>query len=103
MHAQSKNSYGTAKVRELIATAKSYENTQSDSATYYFEKARALALKNNDEKGLSNYFSEYIRFLNYKAEFEEALSEARQHIDVGRKSGDSNAVMLAYNEVANEE
>ncbi len=87
----------------LIETAKTYENTLPDSATYYFGKAKVLALKIKDEKGLSNYFSQYIRFLNHKGEFEEGLSQAKEHIDLGRQTRDSNVVMLAYNEVANEE
>ena len=67
------NSPDTVKVRTLIAKAKSYENTSPDSATYYYEKAQALALEIKDGVGLENYFSHYIRFLNHKAQFEEGF------------------------------
>lgn len=90
-------------VKRLIADGIRCENGMPDSATFYFEQAKDLALKIKDEKGLSNYFSQYIRFLNYKAEFEEALALAKEHVDLGRQSRDSNAVMLGYNEIANEE
>jgi signal transduction histidine kinase len=97
------NSPDTTKVRSLIRKAKSYENGLPDSAAHYYQMAKELAVKLKDGVGLENYFSRYIHFLNHKAEFEEGLSLAMKHIALARQLGDSNAVMIACNEVANEE
>ena len=98
-----KNTADTARVRSYLAQAKMYEDSEPDSASYYYEKAKTLAISANDNLGLNDYFLNYILFLNHKGQFEEAMSISRQHVALGRKSGDSSMVMHAYNEVANDE
>ena len=93
----------TEKVRRYIELAKSYEDSKADSSAYYYEKARIVALQLNDRDGLNSYFLHFIRFLNHKGEFEKALSLSMKHIAMGQKAGDSDMVMHAYNEVANDE
>src|SRR5690242_21082533 len=79
-HVNGKSIKDSTEVRQLIATAKKFENSLPDSAVYYYEKAGSLAQSIKDKKGISEYFSRYIRFLNHKAQFEEGLTLARQHV-----------------------
>lgn len=101
--AKVKNAAERGMVRRYIELARSYEDSKADSSEYYYEKARILALQINDRDGLNNYFLRYIRFLNHKAEFENALSSSLKHLAFGQQAGDSNILMHAYNEVANED
>lgn len=98
-----RNAADTAKVRHYLDTAKVYEDSKPGSASFYYEKARVLALQLKDNRGLNYYFLHYLRFLNHKGKFEEALSLSMKHIALGRNAGDSDIIMHAYNEVANEE
>ncbi|HEU5052001.1 MAG TPA: ATP-binding protein [Hanamia sp.] len=102
-HVNGKSIKDSTEVRQLIATAKKYENSLPDSAIYYYEKAGLLAQRIKYKKGISDYFSGYIRFLNHKAQFEEGLTLARQHVALSEKNNDSLQLMTACNEVANEE
>jgi len=73
-----------------------------DSAAYYYEQARALAIRLNNKKGLSKYFSNQINLLNQKAQFEEGLLAAQKDAAIGEELKDTQILIQGYNDVANE-
>jgi len=92
----------TAKVYSYLDYGRTFENTNPDSATYYYQKAEALALKLKDNQALSICMAHYIKLLNHLAKFEEALILAQQHVAMAERLNDPAILLLAYNEVANE-
>lgn len=81
---------------------KTFQASSPDSADFYYQKAKSLAVHLNDLKGMSKYFSYEINLLNQKAQFEEGLALAEKDTSIARKINEPLILIEAYNDVANE-
>lgn len=93
---------GTVKAAAYLQKGDAFRDTRPDSARFYYEKARDLALRSKDTSGLSRYISHYIVLLNHEGRFEDALQLGERDLAIGERLGDSAILMQGYNEVANE-
>jgi len=90
------------KVLLNLQYGETFKTSNPDSAEYYYQKAKSLATRLNDQKGLSKYFSCQIHLLNQKAEFEEGLSAAQEDVAIAEQLKDPAILVQAYNNMANE-
>lgn len=79
-----------------------FKSSNPDTAEYYYQKAKSLAIRLNDQKGLTKYLSFQIHLLNQKAEFEEGLSAAQQDVAIAEQLKDPAILVQGYNNMANE-
>lgn len=89
-------------ISSLLNYGKQFEQSNPDSAWFYYEKAHQLALKNNNNVGLSDYFSHAIVLLNNAGKFEEALGFSNKTIDLGQELKDTVMLIKGFNNSANE-
>lgn len=81
---------------------KIFQALNPDSASLYYQKAKSLAIKFNDQKSLSKYISYQISLLNQTGKFEEGLALAQQDLAIAQKLNDPKILIAGYNDVANE-
>ena len=86
----------------LLKRGESFEQSSPDTADFYFEKARRLALKNNDKKGVSLSISHKISLFNNEGKYYKALTLGQQMINIGKEINDTAILIKGYNDVANE-
>lgn len=79
-----------------------FENSQDDSAAWYYRKAKALAEKLGYKKGLSVFPSHYIVVLNNRGQFREALTLAKEALEGYKTLGDKKELAVAYLNVGSE-
>jgi two-component system, NarL family, sensor kinase len=93
---------GKGKVLLYLKYGETYQASNPDSAAFYYQKAKALASRINDKKGLSEYFSHEINLFNKKAQFDEGLAAAQEDVAFGEQLKDPQILIQGYNDVANE-
>ncbi|MBS1662298.1 MAG: tetratricopeptide repeat protein [Bacteroidetes bacterium] len=71
----------TPDVGTFIALGQQYEANQTDSAIYFYELARQLAIKLEDHDGYVRYVSNYSAVLNMRGKYGESLQLNRGTID----------------------
>ena len=90
------------KIEIYLDYGKSLAGSNPDSAEIFYEKAKELAERLNDLKGMSKYLSYQINLFNQKAQFEEGLTAAQKDVAIAQQSKDPKILIEAYNDVANE-
>lgn len=90
------------KIPVYLEYGKSFQSSNPDSARVYYQKAKALAIKLNDQKSFSKYISYQISLLNQTGKFEEGLALAQKDLAIGKKLNDPKILIAGYNNVANE-
>lgn len=90
------------KILVYLDYGKSLAASNPDSAEIFYEKAKELAERLNDLKGMSKYLSYQINLFNQKAQFEEGLTAAQKDVAIAQQSKDPKILIEAYNDVANE-
>ena len=90
------------KISVYLEYGKILQASKPDSARFYYQKAKSLATKFNDQKAISKYISYQIRLLNQTGEFDEGLMLAQEDLAIGQKLNDRKILMEAYNDLANE-
>jgi two-component system, NarL family, sensor kinase len=73
-----------------------------DSAGFYYQKAKSLATRLNDLKGMTKYFASQINLFNQKGQFEEGLAMAQKDTAIAKQINEPRVLIEAYNDVANE-
>jgi two-component system, NarL family, sensor kinase len=90
------------KVHALYSYGELFENTTADSAVYYYNTAKALAQKIGYKKGVAAYASHYIVILNNRGSFKEALTVAKEALEIYKTIGDKKDLATAYLNVGSE-
>jgi signal transduction histidine kinase len=90
------------KIIYYLDYGKSFQASNTDSASFYYQKAKSLATHLNDLKGMVKYFSYEINLLNQNAQFEEGLALAQKDTLIAKKINEPRILVEAYNDVANE-
>ena len=90
------------KVLIYLEYGKCFSGSNIDSAEIFYEKAKQLASRLSDVKGMSKYLSYQINFLNQKGQFEDGLTVAQKYVAIAQQSKDVKLLIEAYNDVANE-
>ncbi|HKI44002.1 MAG TPA: tetratricopeptide repeat protein [Balneolales bacterium] len=89
-------------VDQYLEYGKRFEKVKPDSAWLYYEKARVLAEKLNDDRGRSRYISHAIVLLNDEGKYDRALSLSEDMITIGVDLKDTTIQIKGYNDVAND-
>lgn len=92
----------TAKVLTLYLYGETFAQDLPDSATFYYNKGKALAQKLDFKNGVAAYASHYIVLLNNKGAFNEALELAKEALAIYKTSGDKKELAIAYLNVGSE-
>ncbi|MEN9569003.1 MAG: hypothetical protein RL172_234 [Bacteroidota bacterium] len=79
-----------------------FETDAPDSAAWYYQKAKSLAQKIGYKKGLAAFGSHYIVLLNNKGQFKEALTIAKEALEISKTLGDKKELAVAYLNVGSE-
>lgn len=89
------------KVLIYLDYGKTFDASNPDSAQLFYEKAKDLATRLNDLKGMTKYLSYQINFFNQKGQFEDGLATAQKDVAITRQLKDTKILIKAYNDVAN--
>lgn len=79
-----------------------FENNEADSAAYFYKKAKVLSEKIGYKKGMAAFASRYIVILNNRGEFKEALTIAKESLEINKTRGDKKDLAVAYLNVGSE-
>ncbi len=90
------------KVFRYYSYGELFEQTNPDSADYYFKKGLELAKKLNYQKGVFSYTSYAIVLLNNKGKYLEGLALTQESVVQATKSGNKRDLTISYINVANE-
>jgi signal transduction histidine kinase len=99
---QNKNEEIQDSVTFLLQQGKQFLQLQPDTAAFYYEKAYQLALRNNDQDGISKYISYAVVLLNNEGKYDSALSLGNKMINIGKTLKDTAILIKGYNDAANE-
>lgn len=92
----------SATVALYYAYGETMENSQPDSAVYYYQKARSLASKIGYTRGVASFSSYYIVILNNRGQFREALQVAEEALDLYNAFGNKKELSTANLNVGSE-
>lgn len=92
----------SSKVLTLYQYAESWENSQEDSAIFYYDKGKALAQQLNFKRGIALYAGHYIVFLNQRGSFKEALQLAQEALEIYKTLGNKQDLAIAHLNVGSE-
>ncbi|GAA4438335.1 hypothetical protein GCM10023091_18830 [Ravibacter arvi] len=92
----------SAKVHLLYRYGELFEGNRTDSAAFYYWKARKLAEDIGYSRGVAVFASHYIVILNNEGKFREALKIAQEALELFKKTGDKNELATAYLNVGSE-
>jgi two-component system, NarL family, sensor kinase len=92
----------SAAVDALYQYGELFENSQDDSAAYYYKKAKALAEKTGYKKGMAVFASHYIVILNNRGQFREALTITKEALEFYKTGNDKKELAVAYLNVGSE-
>lgn len=92
----------SAAVDALYKYGELFENSQDDSAAHYYKKAKALAEQLGYKKGIAVFASHYIVVLNNRGQFREALTIAKEALEIYKKVDDKKELAVAYLNVGSE-
>ena len=79
-----------------------FEQSNPDTAVYYYKKAKSLSEKLQYKEGLRLYTSYYIVILNNQGRFREALNLCREAVVLYEKDGNKSNLAAAYINVGSE-
>lgn len=91
----------TVKVNNYLLFGEFFENTNPDSAAFYYEKSRTLSEKLHYNKGLATYISYYIVLLNNSGKYDEALKLNLEAVQIFKDLHSERDVAVAYNNLGN--
>lgn len=86
----------TIAVQALYAYGEHLEESEPDSALYFFGKARDLAREIQDFRGEAAYSSHVLPILNNRGKFRDALSIARDALALYKMHGTPRDLAVAY-------
>ncbi|GAC1483723.1 MAG: hypothetical protein NVS1B13_08300 [Flavisolibacter sp.] len=92
----------TSKALAYLSYGSLFENTQPDSAEYYYTKSKKLSERLSFRRGFAVYVSYEITLLNNKGKYREALELCKQAIPIYKGLGSEKNVAIAYNNLGNE-
>jgi two-component system NarL family sensor kinase len=92
----------TNNVMQLLQYGELFETSNTDTALYYYYKAKVLSEKLQYKKGLSAFTSYTIVILNNQGKFKEALEICRENIQRWEGSGNKHELAAAYINVGSE-
>jgi two-component system, NarL family, sensor kinase len=89
----------TNKVLTYITLGQQYEETQPDSAIYYYHEAKRLSEKLNYPVGIIKYISNYTAVLNVQGRFDESLRLNMQAVKLSEKYRLKKQMLASYTNV----
>jgi two-component system, NarL family, sensor kinase len=92
----------STKVLSYLSYGKLFKTSNSDTAAFYYEKARQLAVRLNYKKGLKEYLFDHIFILNYKGSYQEALESGQKLLLLSLELNDPDGIGGAYHSLGND-
>lgn len=89
-------------VNALYIYGEQFADEQPDSALHYYEKARQLAKDLQFFRGEAAYSSHVLPILNNRGKFREALSIAKDALEIYKIHGNTRDLAIAYLNLGNE-
>lgn len=91
-----------AKISQFLNYGKKFEKTNPDTAWVYYEKARKLAVKHDDQRDLSHYIAHALVLLNDEGKYGEGLAQGKKMVSIGYALHDTTILVKGYNDIAND-
>jgi two-component system NarL family sensor kinase len=92
----------TEKVLSYLKYGKIFKTSSPDTAAFYYEKARRLAVHLNYKNGLKLYLFDQIVILNNRGSYQEALLSGQQALSLSTELKDADGIGGAYHSLGND-
>jgi two-component system, NarL family, sensor kinase len=90
------------KVMSLLQYGELFETSNPDTALWYYDHAKRLAVKSHYKQGLSTCISYTIVILNNQGKFREALELCKENLKLWEGTGNQQQLAAAYINIGSE-